>query len=469
MQLTMRLAAPGARLAPALPPVRAGERDRPAKAPGRAGKGQRAPARRAGHAAPRPALSHQPLLNDGSNGDADPELWTVLDLCDDEELEAIHAILFGERAREGGRRADGGERDNRRGGVSRPGPPAQPARKKNLAPVSHAPAPLSPPSLSLPLSIPGASLLSPIIKSLATDNEPAAASYRGRTALMRRLEARFRFLAADAGDTVAGRRPTYREALLRLRSRLGVACPGGLATADLEAEILLHALADAGEAAPDTGAAAAVVEGLAVVAADAAAAGPASGPSSASTTTPAPGGREARSERRARHAANRTRVAAARALRLPRLALDAVGGALETAAKVGGAVAAGRVGGAAVRALAGSAAGRRAGHEAALAALARAAGTGGGAAARRAAAVRTAQAGAASAAARYGLARGALAALSAASWALLAADLAIKAVGTDYARLSRAVVALAQVRLVKTYGWDQAPDDTSPGGQCVKR
>ena len=42
---------------------------------------------------------------------------------------------------------------------------------------------------------------------------------------------------------MAGRRPTYREALLRLRSRLGVACPGGLATADLEAEILLHALA----------------------------------------------------------------------------------------------------------------------------------------------------------------------------------------------------------------------------------
>jgi len=35
--------------------------------------------------------------DDGSNGDADPELWAVLDLCDDGELEAVHGILYGER------------------------------------------------------------------------------------------------------------------------------------------------------------------------------------------------------------------------------------------------------------------------------------------------------------------------------------------------------------------------------------
>ena len=276
---------------------------------------------------------------------------------------------------------------------------------------------------------------------------------------MRRIDGRFRFLAADAGDAVAGRWPTYREALLRLRDRLGVPCPGGLATADLEAEILLHALADAGEEAPKGGAVE-VEEGLVSVREG--------GRAFPATTTPtfaaATASTETADERRARHAARRTRVAAARALRLPRLALDALGGAMQTAAKVGGAAALGRAGGAAVRALAGSAAGRRAGHEAALAALHRAATTGGAAAARRAAAVRTAQASASAAAARYGLARGALAAASWASWALLAADLAVKAVGTDYARLSRAVIALAQVRLVRTYGWEHGGGGVGGGG-----
>jgi len=44
----------------------------------------------------------------------------------------------------------------------------------------------------------GSSPLSPFVKSLVADNEPAAVSLRGRGALMHRLEARFRFLAVSA-------------------------------------------------------------------------------------------------------------------------------------------------------------------------------------------------------------------------------------------------------------------------------
>jgi hypothetical protein len=44
----------------------------------------------------------------------------------------------------------------------------------------------------------GSSPLSPFVKSLVADNEPAAVSLRGRGALMHRLETRFRFLAVSA-------------------------------------------------------------------------------------------------------------------------------------------------------------------------------------------------------------------------------------------------------------------------------
>jgi hypothetical protein len=39
------------------------------------------------------------------------------------------------------------------------------------------------------------------------------------------IESRFRFLAADSGATVRGKRPSYREALLQIRDR-SVAAPG---------------------------------------------------------------------------------------------------------------------------------------------------------------------------------------------------------------------------------------------------
>ena len=52
----------------------------------------------------------------------------------------------------------------------------------------------------------------------------------------------------------------------------------------------------------------------------------------------------------------------------------------------------------------------------------------------------------ATAAARYGAARSALGLLGPLAWAWLGADLMLRALGTDYCRVVRAVFALAQVR-----------------------
>ena len=56
-------------------------------------------------------------------------------------------------------------------------------------------------------------------------------------------------------------------------------------------------------------------------------------------------------------------------------------------------------------------------------------------------------------AARYGTVRGALGVLGPMMWGWLAVDVALKAVGTDHGRIARAIVAFAQIRLLRTYGW----------------
>ena len=55
-------------------------------------------------------------------------------------------------------------------------------------------------------------------------------------------------LQADSAATLKGQRPSYREALLCVRDRLRISCPGGLATQDLESEIFLHLLQRQAEA-----------------------------------------------------------------------------------------------------------------------------------------------------------------------------------------------------------------------------
>lgn len=57
------------------------------------------------------------------------------------------------------------------------------------------------------------------------------------------------------------------------------------------------------------------------------------------------------------------------------------------------------------------------------------------------------------AAARYGAIRALSSAVTPAMWAVVVLDLLVKATGIDYGRVVRAVFALAQIRLVRTYGF----------------
>jgi len=91
--------------------------------------------------------------------DVDLELWHILDLCSDEELELLYKTLH------------------------------------------------------------SASLFSPVVKSLVTEREPALLEQRGRVSVMHKVESRFRFLAADSQSLLQGRRPGYREVLLSIRDR----------------------------------------------------------------------------------------------------------------------------------------------------------------------------------------------------------------------------------------------------------
>ena len=55
--------------------------------------------------------------------------------------------------------------------------------------------------------------------------------------------------------------------------------------------------------------------------------------------------------------------------------------------------------------------------------------------------------------ARYSSVNGTLGLLGPLLWAWLATDVMLKSIGTDYARIIKTVFSLAQIRLVKTYGF----------------
>ncbi|KAJ4745859.1 AT-rich interactive domain-containing protein 1A [Rhynchospora pubera] len=94
----------------------------------------------------------------------------------------------------------------------------------------------------------GTSYFSPLLKSISKKPD----SYypvdlddmEEREMFISHLESRFLFLAADARSVIRGRRPSYRSVLLGVRKRLGVCCSGKLATEDLELEIFVHLLSE---------------------------------------------------------------------------------------------------------------------------------------------------------------------------------------------------------------------------------
>ena len=276
-------------------------------------------------------------------------------------------------------------------------------------------------------SLYGASLLSPLGKSLQAA-EPAALHFRGRDSLVRLIEQRFRFLAADAGATLRGTWPTYREALLGVRRRLAVPCPPSLATADLEAEIflfLLHEHADAVDAATtrETASAAEAAEQAA----------------EGDGMAPPPGAAGARRPNALQRALAPLKLGAAEVV--PALS------------KLGATLAVTNLHTGIARSLGAALVQRTVQYEAALQLAVGAGGRGLAVGMQGRAAVAAAQRGLTAAAARYAAARGVLSFVGPVMWAATLVDLARMSIGTDYARVVKVVFALAQIRLLRTRGW----------------
>lgn len=92
----------------------------------------------------------------------------------------------------------------------------------------------------------GPSYFSPLLKSITNRSEVDYAmidkDLEERDNFIASLESRFLFLAADARSTLRGWRPSYKNVLLAVRKELNIPCSNKLSTEDLEAEIFLHLL-----------------------------------------------------------------------------------------------------------------------------------------------------------------------------------------------------------------------------------
>ncbi|XP_055826579.1 uncharacterized protein LOC129894992 [Solanum dulcamara] len=92
----------------------------------------------------------------------------------------------------------------------------------------------------------GPSYFSPLLKSVTKRTEfdyvMVGEDPEERDEFLSMLESRFLYLAADARSTLRGRRPSYREVLLGVREKLNIRCSAKLSAEDLEAEIFLHLL-----------------------------------------------------------------------------------------------------------------------------------------------------------------------------------------------------------------------------------
>ncbi|CAA2953669.1 Hypothetical predicted protein [Olea europaea subsp. europaea] len=92
----------------------------------------------------------------------------------------------------------------------------------------------------------GPSYFSPLLKSITKRDEVdyvmIGEDPDKRENFISMLESRFLYLAADARSTLRGWRPSYRNVLLEVRKRLKIPCSAKLSTEDLEVEIFLHLL-----------------------------------------------------------------------------------------------------------------------------------------------------------------------------------------------------------------------------------
>ncbi|GJP31338.1 hypothetical protein CLOM_g11981 [Closterium sp. NIES-68] len=332
----------------------------------------------------------------------------------------------------------------------------------------------------------GRSLFSPVFKSITAGDGSASAaqlfsaafgeSSEGleRADLIQRLEARFFFLSADARDTVTGNRPSYRDVLLTVRQRLGVRCSAVLSTPDLESEIFLHLLnnyadtmeEDIGGSNSSTGSTGSpwAIAGEWAMGQEGKASresGSASGSRRASQETRDSSwdlgldeGDEEEEEERGKEGGLRSwavgtlRSGVRAAMRMGR---DEI---LATFLKGGSALTLTSVKKLLLSRITGRVLYERAKFEVTQMALKR-----GGqlvlSTIESRLAFYSAKQGLAAATARYVSLRSAMALLGPLLWGAFIADVVVQSLGTDYARVVRAIFSFAQIRLTKTYGWTQ--------------
>ncbi|EFN58408.1 hypothetical protein CHLNCDRAFT_140343 [Chlorella variabilis] len=276
----------------------------------------------------------------------------------------------------------------------------------------------------------GRSLFSPLLKSLMVMAESEGggegAAPSGRDALIPTIDRRLRFLAADSASTLRGRWPAYRQVLLMIRDKLGIACSPTLLTNELEAEVFLHLLSQHADA---VGAAAAPGAPRTQAAAEYASQG--DGGAGAAPRQEAP-------------------TLVQRLLAPLRLGQEEV---MPAVARLGSALAVSNLQVAVVQKLGLKLACSHVQYEAALH-FALSAGTKGVQGSLQGkVAVQAAKEGITAAAGRYAAARSLLGVLGPIVWASTALELLYVSVGTDWSRIVKAVFALAQIRLLRTYGF----------------
>ncbi|XP_060969399.1 uncharacterized protein LOC133036712 isoform X3 [Cannabis sativa] len=232
------------------------------------------------------------------------------------------------------------------------------------------------------------------------------------------LESRFLFLAADARSTLRGWRPSYRSVLLAVRKELKIQCSNKLSTEDLEAEIFLHLLHDCTseelEAFP--------------------------GLLEFSGASNAEGGLE--------FGLSRWKVQALSALKDVR-SVVLKGGGIITLAKIFQVVSkrlSGKVFAEAANYQIKREVIRKGGQLAAINLESRAA-------------MLAAKQGFAGAASRYVGLRSMMTLLGPMLWGTFLADVVIQMLGTDYARIIRAIYAFAQIRITRTYNLSSGSED----------
>jgi len=260
------------------------------------------------------------------------------------------------------------------------------------------------------------------------------------------IESRFRFLAADVVSVLTRSSsqeteawPTYRDILLDMKKRLGVPCSSVLATADLESEIFLHVLSQHAEYVGynhDTSTAASI----ALDCVDA---------QHTNHDGHVDGGRTVSKKKKKAAATLRQLKTAVKATLLSPISFG-YKDVVPAVAKVATTLAVTRVQldvlGRVARVVV-----QRAIHYRAV--VAHALQTGSRGFATRVA-VETAKQRLMGAVAKYTALRQLFVCVGPLMWISTAWDLAKLSLGTDYARLTRTVFMMAQIRLVRTRGWD---------------